>query len=113
MRIHKYHAQRTEIDGIRFDSRAEAERWQELREMEAAGEIKALIRQETFPLIPAFKKNGKTYRGITYRADFGYIDKNGRRVVEDVKGYRTKEYLLKKKLFEYMYPDLTIVEVIK
>ena len=58
------------------------------------------------------RKNGKTYRKIVYRADFSYYDKRqGKYIVEDTKGFQTDVYRLKKKLFEYRYPDLEIVEV--
>jgi hypothetical protein len=83
-----------------------------LKFLERAGKIKDISLQHKFELQPSFKKNGKTIRAITYIADFVYFDLERMvNVVEDVKGYKTKEYLLKKKLFEYKYPYLTIKEV--
>lgn len=108
----KYGSKKTVIDGITFDSKREADRYYELKLLEIAGKIKDLKLQHQFVLQPPFKKNGKTIRAITYIADFTYFDlEKMKNVVEDVKGYKTDVYSLKKKMFEYKYPDLTIVEV--
>lgn len=108
----KYHSKKVIVDGIEFMSKKEAERYYELKLLEMAGAIKDLKLQQQFVLQPPFKKNGKTIRAITYIADFTYFDlERMRNVVEDVKGYKTDVYTLKKKMFEYKYPDLTIVEV--
>lgn len=107
----KYHARKTVVDGITFDSRAEATRYTELKLLERAGEITSLVLQPEFELIPGYTKNGKKVRSVKYRADFMYKDRNGQIVIEDVKGVRTKEFALKKKIFEWKYPDLTITEV--
>lgn len=88
----KYNAQRTEVDGITFDSKKEAARWEELQLMLRAGEITELRRQVAFGLTV----NGELVG--TYKADFVYRDKRGKRVVEDVKGLRTDVYLLKRRL---------------
>ena len=94
----KYHAKKTELDGITFDSRKEAQRYAELRLLERSGAIHNLQQQVRYELIPAQKKDGKTVeRACHYIADFVY-EENGKTVVEDVKGYRTKEYVLKRKL---------------
>jgi hypothetical protein len=94
----KYHAKKTELDGITFDSKKEANRYAELKLLERSGAIHNLQRQVRYELIPAQKKNGKTVeRACHYIADFVY-EENGKTVVEDVKGYRTKEYVLKRKL---------------
>lgn len=94
----KYHAKKTELDGITFDSKKEANRYAELRLLERSGAIHNLRRQVRYELIPAQKKDGKTIeRACHYIADFVY-EENGKTVVEDVKGYRTKEYVLKRKL---------------
>lgn len=94
----KYHAKKTELDGITFDSRKEAQRYAELKLLERSGAIHNLQRQVRYELIPAQKKDGKTIeRACHYIADFVY-EENGKTVVEDVKGFRTKEYVLKRKL---------------
>ena len=106
-RHHKYNAQPTEIDGIRFDSKREAKRYQELQMLAAAGEIHALQLQPRFELQPSFKRNGKTVRAIHYVADFQYVE-NGRVIVEDTKGMETAVFKLKKKLFLFTYPDVEL-----
>ena len=103
----KYKNKKTIIDGIEFDSKAEAKRFCELRLLEKARKIKDLTLQPCFILQSSFKKNGKTYRKIEYIADFQY-EENGKVIVEDVKGMKTKEFQIKRKLFEYKYPDLEI-----
>jgi len=107
----KYHARKTTVDGITFDSRAEATRYTELKLLERAGEISSLVLQPEFELIPGYIKNGRKIRAVKYRADFQYTDRNGKTVIEDVKGVCTKEFLLKKKIFEWKYQNLTITEV--
>jgi len=106
----KYGARKVEIDGIKFDSKRESERYTVLKYLESIGNITDLQLQVKFELQPKYIMDGKTIRAITYIADFVYKDKNGNTVVEDSKGYRTKEYLLKKKLFEYKF-NLKIMEV--
>lgn len=97
----KYHSRKTVVDGIQFDSAKEAKRFTKLRDMEEAGEIDGLRLQVPFELLPSFECDGVKYRGMKYIADFVYYH-NGVRVVEDVKGAKTPEYRLKKKLMAYM-----------
>ena len=97
----KYHNQKTIIDGIKFDSKKEANRWCELQLLEKAGIISNLQRQVTFELIPRQLENGKVIeKALKYIADFVY-DENGQQVVEDCKGFKTKEYLIKRKIMLY------------
>ncbi len=109
----KYGASKTEVDGIVFDSKMESRRWQQLKLKLAAGEIKNLQRQPEFTLQPAFRKHNKAYRAITYRADFEYQTQDGRTVVEDVKGMETEAFKIKKKMFEYKFPELSLILVKK
>lgn len=109
----KYHNHKTTCDGIVFDSKLEARRWEQLKRMLAAGEIKNLQRQPNFILQPSFKKHNKTYRAIEYRADFQYQTQDGRTVVEDVKGIETDVFKIKRKMFEYKFPELSLVLVKK
>lgn len=106
----KYHSKKIEVDGLTFDSKKEAKRYQELKLLERAGLITNLKLQPRYELQPAFKKNGHSIRKIEYVADFEY-QKNGETIIEDVKGYKTEAYKLKKKLFEYEYPDREIKEI--
>lgn len=98
----KYHAKRTCVDGIVFDSKREADRYLVLKGMEEDGTIEDLRRQVRYELIPAFDVDGKHYRPVYYVADFVYVE-DGREVVEDVKGMRTDVYRLKSKLFARRY----------
>lgn len=108
----KYGNHHKTVNGIEFASKAEARRYEELLQMEKVGAIKCLRLQPRYELIPSFKKNGKTYRKTEYIADFEYIDmEDGRTIVEDVKGFKTEIYKLKKKLFEYKYGWLSLREV--
>ena len=98
----KYGNEKTVVDGITFDSRKEASRYQELKMLEKAGEIVGLNRQLRIELIP----KTRLYRACYYVADFVYFDKKEKKTVyEDVKGgkYRTKEYLIKRKLLYWRH----------
>lgn len=100
----KYKSKKTVVNGQKFDSKKEANRYQELLLLEKAGVIKNLSRQVKFVLIPSQRdENGKVIeRECSYKADFMY-EENGKSVVEDVKGFRTKEYIIKRKLMLYQY----------
>ena len=106
----KYHASRVEMDGVVYDSKKEAKRAAVLQQQAKYGIITNLERQVTFELQPGYTNNqGKKIRPINYIADFVY-EQEGKKIVEDTKGWRTKEYSIKKKLFEYKYPEYTFVE---
>ena len=108
----KYHNKKTVADGIKFDSKLEAERYEQLKILERAGVIRDLELQPEYELIPSFRKNGKTWRRTVYKADFRYIPaEDDSYIIEDVKGSTeviTSIFRLKQKLFEYKYPDYTI-----
>ena len=107
----------TNSDGsvITFDSKKEMQRFVELRYMEQAGLISDLQRQVKFVLIPAQRepdtvgkrggvKKGKTIeKEVSYIADFTYTDKEGGFIVEDVKGVKTPEYIIKRKMMLYFH----------
>ena len=114
----KYGNRETEVAGIRFDSKKEARRFLELREMERRGEISDLRLQVNFTLIEGHTKpNGERVRPEIYRADFAYKkkDQNGAYtiyIVEDVKsaGTRTEKYKIKKKqMWEKFHLEITEV----
>ncbi len=104
----KYHNRKTKTDGRTFDSQKEARRYKQLRQMELAGEISDLSTQVKFVLIPTQRDpiTGKILeRECSYIADFVYtvpqkaqLCTKSTTVVEDVKGYRTDVYRIKKKL---------------
>jgi len=112
-KISKYRSQKTEINGIVFDSKKEAKRYEELLLLLKSGEIKDLRLQVEFTLQEAYTTyTGQRVRAIRYKADFSYIDKDGQRVVEDVKSKVTKTqvYAVKKKLLIEKY-GVRIVEI--
>lgn len=96
----KYRNVKTVIDGIKFDSKKEGNRYAELKIMQRAGLITDLQRQVRFELQPAFTHNGEKQRAIYYVADFVYWQ-NGKQIIEDAKGYKTREYMIKKKMMLY------------
>lgn len=103
MRWNKYGSKKTEVDGVTFDSKKEAKRYQELRILEKAGEITDLRRQVKFELIPSQRINGKVAeRAVEYKADFVYTQ-DGQTIVEDTKGFRTKDYIIKRKLMLWVH----------
>ena len=94
----KFFNRKTEADGILFDSAREAARYKVLKEMQKRGEITALELQPKYELLPKFYYRGQCVRKVVYIADFAYLTKNGQKVIEDVKGFLTKDYKIKKKL---------------
>lgn len=113
----KYHSRKVTVDGITYDSAKEYRRFKELSLLERAGAIQDLKRQVKFVLIPAqraftneinkkgnFKKGKLLERECAYIADFVYLDMStGRITVEDTKGYRTKDYIIKRKLMLWVH----------
>lgn len=94
----KYGSKKIAADGMTFDSRKEYFRWHELSLLERAGMISGLQRQVRFELIPSQRIDGKVVeRPVHYVADFVYQE-NGQTVVEDTKGFKTKDYILKRKM---------------
>jgi hypothetical protein len=106
----KFNNRKTIVDGITFDSRLEADRYKDLVAMEEAGYIHNLELQPEYELIPKNKHNRKTI----YKADFRYFDeKLGKVIVEDVKGFKTDVYKIKKKMLLHLYPEITFKEITK
>lgn len=112
----KYNAKSVEYDGIKFDSQKEALRYKELSYLLSEGIITDLRRQVKYLLIPTQRepdtigarggvKQGKLLeRECSYIADFVYtVVETGETVVEDTKGFKTKEYLIKRKLMLFVY----------
>lgn len=114
MYYHKYKAKKFKYNNETFDSKKEFERYLELLDLQKKGKIYDLKRQVEYELIPAqygeptYTKTGKEKkgkiieRGVKYIADFVYKDKDNNVVVEDVKGIKTKEYIIKRKLMLYL-----------
>ncbi len=111
----KYRNKTVVVDGEKFDSVKELHRYQELKLLEKSGDISDLRRQVKYTLIPAQReenvigkrggvKKGKVLeRECSYLADFSYLNRDGLRVVEDTKGMRTKDYIIKRKLMLYVH----------
>lgn len=119
MRYRKYNNKKIEVDGMTFDSKKEANRYKELSLLQKAGKISGLRTQVRYVLIPSQREvsdevytrgenKGKNKPGrllereCTYVADFVYY-KDGEVIVEDTKGFRTKEYIIKRKLMLYIH----------
>lgn len=99
----KYKSKKTTVDGVTFDSKKEAKRYQELRILEKTGEITDLQRQVKYELIPAQRIDGRVVeRKVEYVADFVY-QQDGKTIVEDTKGFRTKDYIIKRKLMLWVH----------
>ena len=115
----KYNNKKVTVDGIVFDSKREASRYSELIMQQRAGEIRGLQRQVRYLLIPGQREvSNEVYKGgekkgqrkpgrllekeVTYIADFVYY-KDGELIVEDTKGFRTKDYIIKRKLMLYVH----------
>lgn len=104
----KYNNRKTMIDGITFDSQKEAEYYLVLKADKKAGRIKDFELQPKFVLQEGFIKGGVRFRPITYTADFKIEHFDGSVEVIDTKGVITKEFAIKRKLFEAKYLDLTL-----
>ena len=99
----KYGNKKVEVNGIQFDSKREARRYLDLKAMEMAGQIHDLKRQVPFELIPSQRIDGKVVeRSCDYVADFVYY-KDGDFVVEDTKGMKTRDYIIKRKLMLHVH----------
>ncbi len=95
---HKYNAKATEVDGYKFDSKAEANYYTLLKVQEIEGSIVGMLRQVPLHLAP----------GVTYRMDFLIFYSDGTCEGVEVKGFETPEWKIKKKLIEKEYPWLTL-----
>lgn len=99
----KYGSRKVTRDGMTFDSQKEYRRFCELSLLERAGKVKDLQRQVKFELIPSQRIGGKVVeRACNYIADFVYTE-NGKKVVEDTKGFKTTDYIIKRKLMLWVH----------
>ena len=108
MRIPKYRNQIVEVDGIRFASRLEARRYQQLKLLERAGEISELKLQEEFVIDRGYisYQTGQKMRAVVYVADFSYNDhRTKQHVIEDVKGVETAQFRNKWRMCQERYPQ--------
>lgn len=107
----KYNARKTVVDGIQFDSKREAEYYAELKLRKQAGELVKIDLQPEFILQSAFTHKGQKYRAIKYRADFKVYYPDGKEQIVDVKGKKTREYEIKKKLLLNKFTEIWFTEV--
>lgn len=112
--MRKYNNEKTTIDGITFDSRLEAERFQQLRLLEKAEEIEALQLQVEFQILTGWTNpdTGERTRSKYYVADFVYYDKQSRKwIIEDTKGMETSDFKLKWDFMKTLYRDFEFRKV--
>lgn len=110
-RTSKYKNIKTTVGNLKFDSKKEAKRFEELLLLLKAHEIEDLKLQHSFTLIESYTAlDGEKIKAMKYIADFTYTDRKRGFVVEDVKGKRTDVYKMKKKLMKDIY-DISITEV--
>lgn len=106
----KYRNKKTVLDGIKFDSKREADRYAMLRILERTGQIRDLSLQPKFTLIESQRRaDGKAERPVIYIADFMYFEGDAC-VVEDAKGMKTPDYVIKRKLMLSRH-GITVKEV--
>lgn len=105
--INEDKAKRT-LDGIVFDSAIEMRYYQEVvKPCIEKGEIIVCERQKKYILQPAFKKDGKKILPIEYKADFYIKYSNGNERVIDIKGFADAQAKIKRKMFWFVYPDIS------
>ena len=98
----KFRANCVTVDGITFDSGLEAARWSRLLQLQSAKCIGELRRQVVFIIAPSVVINGRKKPAMKYTADFVYMQ-NGKQVVEDVKGFKTKDYIMRRHLMKSVH----------
>lgn len=103
----KYRNKKVQVDDITFDSRKEADRYLYLKELLDTRQISDLELQKKFELVPKQKDE----RAVYYVADFYYKTSDGQQIVEDTKGWKTPEYIIKRKLFKFLYKDIIFSEL--
>ena len=104
----KYLSHKTVVDGITFDSKDEAKYYEALKIRKYREEQQNFELQPKFTLVQGFKKNGKTYRAITYTPDFVIYHNDNSEEYVDVKGMTTQQGELRIKLFNHFYRDLKL-----
>lgn len=104
----KYNSKKIIVDGIKFDSMQESSYYLLLKDKLANKEIKSFELQPSYELTPKFMKNGKLIRAMTYAPDFLIVHLDDSLEAIDVKGFSTQASEMRKKLFDYRYPDIKL-----
>ena len=104
----KYHARKTVVNGITFDSKLEADRYEQLLWLLKAGEISNLQLQPEFQIFKGWvdPETGEKHKSRFYVGDFCYIDmRDHKQIVEDTKGMETADFRLKWEYVQSYYPE--------
>lgn len=100
----KYGAKKVKLDGHMFDSKRESEYYIKYRQMVDDGQLASMELHPKFILQEHFRdSNGKMERAITYKADFLLTYPDGKKLAVEVKGFKTRDYILRRKMFKYKY----------
>lgn len=105
---HKYNAKKTVVDGISFDSKAEAEYYLHLKHLQAINVVRSFYLQPVINIVPSFKYDGKTVRKMDYKLDFKVEYSDGTVEYVDIKGMATTDAKMKLKLVRYLNQDKKI-----
>lgn len=109
-RGNKYGAKKTTVYGHTFDSKREADYYLELLDLKRRGIVTDIRLQPSYELLEGFTDNtGKRHRPITYTADFLVIYADGHTEVVEVKGMKTRDYILRKKLFLHKMRESSVI----
>lgn len=100
----KYKNKKVILNGIEFDSQIESKYYLYLLEQQKKGIVSEFLMQKEYIIFEGYDKNGKKVRPIKYKADFEVHYPDGHIEVIDIKGFETKDFNIKKKLFEFRYP---------
>lgn len=106
----KYGAKKTTVYGRTFDSKREAEYYLELLDLKRRGEVVSITLQPSFELLEGFVDNaGYKQLPITYTPDFLVEYADGHTEVVEVKGMKTRDYILRKKLFLHKMRESSVI----
>lgn len=106
--MNKYGNKKITVDGILFDSKEESYYYEYLKQQKAKSEIINFELQPKYELLPAFRKDGKLSRAITYTPDFIIYHNDGSEELIDIKGMETQQGNMRRKMFDHKYPHLKL-----
>lgn len=106
--MNKYKNKKVIVDDIKFDSKHEAEYYLLLKRLKEEGKIKDFELQKKYELQPSFKKYNKNHRPITYTVDYVVYHLDNEIECIDIKGMETQQGVMRRKMFDYLYPNLKL-----